>query len=306
MSRDDAPTLIFETVDGLSRATLAGPATLGRDAGCDVRIEHPTVSRHHARILRDGEGRWRYEDLASRNGTRASGDTVDLADGATLRLGRVRAWFFRDAPPADWRPDDEPPASQGKLVRCRCGHVGWAPAYTSGLTVRCKACRGRIIVGDDREPTRSEPRAIASQCPGCRTTIAADERGHVCDACGVHMHAECHRELGGCATYGCPRVNELRARGGDGEPAAEVDGGPAEPLPTPLAISRRDRWPIVTWSLVGLVTFGVPAFGWAIVALARRRAARAAILGAAGGGVLGVATSFVVWSLALNDGAWPW
>jgi pSer/pThr/pTyr-binding forkhead associated (FHA) protein len=71
-------------------ACPAGSAlTLGRDASCDVVLDHETVSRRHARIV-DHDGAWWVQDLESANGTRIDGAPVRqavLADGARLGLG---------------------------------------------------------------------------------------------------------------------------------------------------------------------------------------------------------------------------
>jgi hypothetical protein len=46
--------------------------SIGRDAGCDLRIADMTVSRVHARLERTPDG-WLLTDLASTNGTRVNG-----------------------------------------------------------------------------------------------------------------------------------------------------------------------------------------------------------------------------------------
>ena len=43
--------------------------TLGRGADCDLRFDHDTVSRRHARLLVDEQGQWTLEDLGSSNGS---------------------------------------------------------------------------------------------------------------------------------------------------------------------------------------------------------------------------------------------
>jgi diguanylate cyclase (GGDEF)-like protein len=67
-------------------------AVVGRDLGCDVRIEHPTVSRRHARLIVAGE-RVFIEDLGSTNGTLVGLNTVRgrriVPDGAVVALGSV-------------------------------------------------------------------------------------------------------------------------------------------------------------------------------------------------------------------------
>jgi hypothetical protein len=52
-----------------------GPATsftIGRDGACDLLIEDTSVSRWHARLVREGD-RWLLSDTGSTNGTRVNG-----------------------------------------------------------------------------------------------------------------------------------------------------------------------------------------------------------------------------------------
>jgi FHA domain-containing protein len=62
---------------------------LGRHIACDVVLDHPSVSRRHARLsFRDGH--WVLRDLDSTNGTRINGRHVvrcRLEAGDRLRLG---------------------------------------------------------------------------------------------------------------------------------------------------------------------------------------------------------------------------
>src|SRR5215471_3231920 len=66
--------------------------TLGRSRSCDIRVQHPSVSRVHAEI------RWEHNtfvlcDLESKNGTYHNGRRVTEAYfgvGDSLRLARVK------------------------------------------------------------------------------------------------------------------------------------------------------------------------------------------------------------------------
>ena len=62
---------------------------VGRHDACDVVLDHPTVSRQHARLLfRDGK--WIVHDLRSTNGTSVNGIPVgrcELRPGDRLALG---------------------------------------------------------------------------------------------------------------------------------------------------------------------------------------------------------------------------
>jgi DNA-binding winged helix-turn-helix (wHTH) protein len=79
-----------------------GENVLGRAQDGSCRVDSPTVSRRHARIVLAG-GSAMIEDLGSKNGTylndrRLSGPTA-LADGDVIRLGSLEA-VFRVVSPA--------------------------------------------------------------------------------------------------------------------------------------------------------------------------------------------------------------
>jgi CRP-like cAMP-binding protein/polyferredoxin len=73
-----------------------GRFVIGSAPDADVRLRHPTVSRYHARIVRDEEG-ITIEDLGSTNGTVVAGDRIDAAtrvpSGAAIRFGDVQVVF---------------------------------------------------------------------------------------------------------------------------------------------------------------------------------------------------------------------
>lgn len=65
--------------------------TLGRGAGCDVVLDHASVSSEHA-ALELFDGGFRLRDLASTNGVRVNGAKVDVADlkhGDRFELGSL-------------------------------------------------------------------------------------------------------------------------------------------------------------------------------------------------------------------------
>jgi FHA domain/zinc-ribbon domain len=70
--------------------------TIGRSPDCDIFLDDVTVSRHHA-ILRRTDDRFTIEDEGSLNGTfvnRRRIETVDLADGDELQIGKYRLTFL--------------------------------------------------------------------------------------------------------------------------------------------------------------------------------------------------------------------
>ncbi len=70
---------------------------IGRSPLNQIVIDHPTVSAHHAVLLRTGDS-YSLKDLNSANGTQVNGDFVtdaELKDGDTIRFGSVIAVFAR-------------------------------------------------------------------------------------------------------------------------------------------------------------------------------------------------------------------
>lgn len=73
---------------------------VGRLPDCDVVIDDPSVSKHHARIgWDDSFGAATVEDLESSNGTQHNGSTVrgvvTIYDGDELTFGEVRYCYLR-------------------------------------------------------------------------------------------------------------------------------------------------------------------------------------------------------------------
>jgi DNA-binding winged helix-turn-helix (wHTH) protein len=69
-----------------------GAVTLGRDAGCDIVINDPSVSREHA-VLMVTDGQLTVADRASKNGTRVDdqriGDETAVSIGQRIRFGSI-------------------------------------------------------------------------------------------------------------------------------------------------------------------------------------------------------------------------
>lgn len=77
-------------------ALATGVNIVGRDREADVRIDDPSVSRRHARIVVEGDAA-RVEDLESKNGTRVGGilvsQPVRLAKGDVVTFGAIETRF---------------------------------------------------------------------------------------------------------------------------------------------------------------------------------------------------------------------
>jgi len=101
VSRADRPRPAMFPTHAVVRGTQEfaledGDNVLGRDPAAQIRVDHPSVSRRHARIVLH-EGRATLEDLASRNGTFVDGRpveaTTDIAHGAIIGLGPITLTF---------------------------------------------------------------------------------------------------------------------------------------------------------------------------------------------------------------------
>lgn len=79
---------------------------IGRTPENDIVLNHKSISRHHAKIVHEGN-RYTILDLESANGVRVGGvehDKVDLQSGDVIELGEVRLRFLS----GDADLDDEP------------------------------------------------------------------------------------------------------------------------------------------------------------------------------------------------------
>jgi hypothetical protein len=83
-------------VDGRAELLGSGGAVLGRSRDCDVVLQDPNVSRHHAEVRPSG-GSWIVRDLGSTNGVKVNGRRVhgpqSLKAGDVIELGTSRVTF---------------------------------------------------------------------------------------------------------------------------------------------------------------------------------------------------------------------
>jgi DNA segregation ATPase FtsK/SpoIIIE, S-DNA-T family len=72
---------------------VPGTVVLGRESGCDIALDQPTVSKRHAQLTVGTAGDVTVADLGSHNGTWVGGlpvvKPVPLADGVPVRLGAL-------------------------------------------------------------------------------------------------------------------------------------------------------------------------------------------------------------------------
>jgi hypothetical protein len=73
--------------------TLVNPGTVGRQAGNDIVLEDPGVSRKHASFSRGADGAWVVTDNHSSNGTYVNGEKIEspttLRPGDAIRISQA-------------------------------------------------------------------------------------------------------------------------------------------------------------------------------------------------------------------------
>jgi pSer/pThr/pTyr-binding forkhead associated (FHA) protein len=95
----EGPALVVRFGGGRAGESFrpSGPRTrIGRSPECEIFLDDVTVSRNHA-VLVERDGRYYVEDEGSLNGTfvnRHRIDTVALANGDELQIGKYRMTFF--------------------------------------------------------------------------------------------------------------------------------------------------------------------------------------------------------------------
>jgi two-component system cell cycle response regulator len=110
--RETPHTIVLPSTSRADRATLTllrGPGVgttfrielestvLGRGASADIVLDEPSVSREHARVIRDDDGAYFIEDLGSTNGTFLAGSPVQrarLKSGDRLQIGSEHSFRF--------------------------------------------------------------------------------------------------------------------------------------------------------------------------------------------------------------------
>ena len=106
---------------------------MGRESANDIVVEHPVVSRKHARIFYDAGGYW-IQDLDSQNGTfidkrRLGPQAHSLKSGERIQLGSATTgtvWEFSEVQGAD--PSLEaPPTVQNSVGPAASTQAGAVP-----------------------------------------------------------------------------------------------------------------------------------------------------------------------------------
>jgi hypothetical protein len=93
-----AEPCLLEELDSGQQHSFAAGFSIGRDPACDLHLDHPKVSGHHA-VVEWRQGAWQIKDLGSTNGTsldsRRITGWVRLVEGQVVRFASSRTWRVR-------------------------------------------------------------------------------------------------------------------------------------------------------------------------------------------------------------------
>jgi pSer/pThr/pTyr-binding forkhead associated (FHA) protein len=140
-----------------------GEMVIGRAPTCRVRIDHPAISRRHARIL-VLDDLVEIEDLGSRNGVFVGGERVSgrhrLRVGDRIAIGNAE---FQLVGPGD-SPGLDPERTTGAIAIRRCPHC--FRMFPSVLD-RCPSCKGPA-----QSPRAEEEERISTHTDGSMHLLA--------------------------------------------------------------------------------------------------------------------------------------
>lgn len=129
--------------------------TLGREAHNSIGMpDNKKASRDHAKVWREGPGRYAVVDLGSTNGTQVNDDRISgrhtLVDGDELRVGEVTFRFQLDE---DEKPKKKEPAARLQEVFGTSGGAGGGAAAGGAF--------GKGIAGSPAAATDAGGKAVA-------------------------------------------------------------------------------------------------------------------------------------------------
>jgi pSer/pThr/pTyr-binding forkhead associated (FHA) protein len=119
----EAPRLVCTNTEFAGRefACIRSELRVGRTDDNDISIDHRSLSRTHAKIVRESNGEWRVLDMQSANGVSVNGEVyaqATLRPGDTVELGHVKFKFLAPGEQYATRPgdadDDDAPAPRSK------------------------------------------------------------------------------------------------------------------------------------------------------------------------------------------------
>jgi pSer/pThr/pTyr-binding forkhead associated (FHA) protein len=138
LPKGERPRLVglSQTVGGLEFSIDRTEVRVGRARENDIVVEHPSLSRHHARLVLEDDG-WKIVDSSSANGIRINGETYAMSalqPGDVIELGHVKLRFC--APGERFtapREAEESEAAAGSVPKRRAVAVALSGLVIAGV-----------------------------------------------------------------------------------------------------------------------------------------------------------------------------
>jgi two-component system cell cycle response regulator len=127
LQKDDSRSACFVIIAGAQTGAVykldEDETIIGRSKDASIRIEDESVSRLHAKIIRQPDGTVAIMDLNSTNGTFCNGERVDkhvLQDGDKIRIGMttIIKFSYQDSLEEDFQRHQYESATRDPLTSC--------------------------------------------------------------------------------------------------------------------------------------------------------------------------------------------
>jgi ABC transport system ATP-binding/permease protein len=115
---EDAPRLLVVSAEfkGQEFACIRTEMRIGRTEDNDIALDHRSLSRTHAKVVREDSGEWRIIDMQSANGMSVNGESyaqAPLAHGDLIELGHVKLRFIGPGQSAKGLANEAAAAAKG-------------------------------------------------------------------------------------------------------------------------------------------------------------------------------------------------
>jgi hypothetical protein len=100
------------------------------------------------------------------------------------------------------------------LLKFNCPHCSQsleAPEVAVGSRFSCPSCNREIEV-PMAAAAEAQSTAAGAVCAICLSAITAGDEKASCPSCSAEYHADCWKENGGCAVYGCSQAPVVESR----------------------------------------------------------------------------------------------
>ncbi|ATB49732.1 FHA domain-containing protein [Corallococcus macrosporus] len=179
---EDAPRLLVLSPDELKGQEFACIRTelrIGRTDDNDITLDHRSLSRTHAKLVREDSGEWRVIDMQSANGMTINGENyaqATLSTGDIVELGHVKLRFVNAGDAADDVADGGGSRSKLGLVAGLAALLlggGGAAAYYMNQQGTQPAAPPVVAQVPTPVPDDAPPAAVGAQAPANNPQVAA-------------------------------------------------------------------------------------------------------------------------------------